>query len=166
MHEVAVVTTLREALELGGPLHETFAGHMLASDKKLVGALDSACNRTVCGKPWFEHYMKALRDDPCWQAVAPYLKSESERETFKFGNDGTKVSFQREKLPMMVGGTLVFVWTSVVEVKTLGLLLGRDFLEAIGGVISFTRRALRADHLDGKRIPLRQLVAGHFYLNI
>ena len=67
---------------------------------------------------------------------------------------------------MMVGGTLVFVWTSVVEVKTLGLLLGRDFLEAIGGVISFTRRALRADHLDGKRIPLRQLVAGHFYLNI
>ena len=44
--------------------------------------------------------------------------------------------------------------------------LGRDFLEAIGGVTSFTRRVLRADHLEGKRIPLRQITAGHFYLNV
>ena len=67
---------------------------------------------------------------------------------------------------MIVGDSLVLVWTSVVEVESLGLLLGRDFLEAIGGVMSFTRRAIRADHLDGKRIPLRQLAAGHFYLDI
>ena len=53
-----------------------------------------------------------------------------------------------------------------MEVRSLGLLLGRDFLEAVGGAISFSRRALRADHLDCRRIPLRQLSAGHFYIEL
>ena len=67
---------------------------------------------------------------------------------------------------MMVGKTLVYVWTSVVEVPSLGLLLGRDFLDGIGAVLSFSRRMLRADHLDGALIPLRQLMAGHFALQL
>ncbi|OLP96995.1 Major facilitator superfamily domain-containing protein 6 [Symbiodinium microadriaticum] len=99
-------------------------------------------------------------------AVGHLLGSEAERETFKFGNDGTKPSYERKRLPMLVGDSLILVWTSVVEVGALGLLLGRDFLEAIGGVISFTRRALRADHLDGRRVPLKQLAAGHLYLDM
>ena len=48
---------------------------------------------------------------------------------------------------MMVGNTLVCVWTSVVHVPSLGLLLGRDFLDGVGAVLSFSRRVLRADHL-------------------
>ena len=49
---------------------------------------------------------------------------------------------------------------------SLGLLLGRYFLDGIGAVLSFSRRVLRADHLDGALIPLRQLMAGHFALQL
>ncbi|CAE7718191.1 pgsA [Symbiodinium sp. CCMP2592] len=149
-HEVAVVTTLEEALETS-MFQEAFAGAM-SGDKKNVGALDSACNRTVCGRLWLESYLLTLNQAPSWKVLAPLVATEPERETFKFGNDGTKASRERHRLPMVVGGTLLLVWTSVVE--------------AIGGVISFTRRALRADHLDAKRVPLKQLRAGHFFLEI
>ena len=65
----------------------------------------------------------------------------------------------------MIGKQLVLFWTSVVPVPSLGLLLGRDFLDAVGAVLSFARRALRCDHLDSSVIiPLRQLTAGHFML--
>ena len=70
------------------------------------------------------------------------MATEVENETFKLGTDGTKASLQRRRLPITVGGSVVCVWTSVVEVRSLGLLLGRDFLEAVGGAISFSRRAL------------------------
>ena len=41
-------------------------------------------------------------------------------------------------------------------------LLGQDFLDAIGAVLSFSRKMLRADNFDGYLIPLKQLMAGHF----
>eukprot|EP00439_Symbiodinium_sp_Y106_P055911 s2181_g7.t2 len=164
VNETAVASTLEQALEMTCP-QEVLAGAM-ASDKRNAGALDSACNRTVCGRMWLESYIADLRASPCWKALQPLLATEAEKETFKFGNDGTKASMERYRIPVTIGDTVVCVWTSVVEVRSLGLLLGRDFLEAIGGVISFTRRALRADHLDCRRIPLRQLSAGHFYLEL
>ena len=44
---------------------------------------------------------------------------------------------------MMVGSSLLTVWVSVVvDVPSLGLLLGRDFLDAIGAVLSFSRKML------------------------
>ena len=73
------------------------------------------------------------------------MMTEFKKETFRFGNDGVKASYSRYRLPMVIGSACVLVWTSVVRAECLGLLLGPDFLEAIGGVISFTRRALRAD---------------------
>ena len=36
----------------------------LASDKRLVGALDSACNRIVCGQRGLDSYLKELRSSP------------------------------------------------------------------------------------------------------
>ena len=66
----------------------------------------------------------------------------------------------------MVGQTLICIWVSVVEVPSLGLLLGRDFLDGIEAVLSFARKLLRADHLCGSLIRLRQLMAGHFALQL
>jgi hypothetical protein len=60
---------------------------------------------------------------------------------------------------MMIGSSLLTVWVSVVDVPSLGLLLGRDFLDAIGAVLSFSRKMLRADLLDGSLVPLRQIAA-------
>ena len=67
---------------------------------------------------------------------------------------------------MVVGQTLILFWTSVVNVPSLGLLLGRDFLTGVGGVLSFTQRLLRCDHLGSTMVPLRQMAAGHFLLEL
>ena len=135
----------------------------LSSDKMLVGALDSACNRTCSGGVWLDHYLNTLRRDAPLD-IQQLVTSVPESELFRFGNGGTKTSFARYRLPMMVGTSLVLIWVSIVPVPSLGLLLGRDFLDSIGAVISFARKMLRADYLDGSLVRLRQLTAGHFAL--
>ena len=135
----------------------------LAQDKMLMGVLDSACNRTCSGDVWVGHYMTHLEVAPDW--VRHLILFESEDELFRFGNGGSQKSSQRVRVPIMVGNSLVLVWISVVKVPSLGLLLGRDFLDAIGAVLSFSRKMLRADKLDGYLIPLKQLMAGHFALS-
>jgi hypothetical protein len=67
---------------------------------------------------------------------------------------------------MVLGDQLFVFWTSVVDVPSLGLLFGRDFLDGIGAVLNFNRRLLRCDRLGTGHIPLRQLAAGHFLLEI
>ncbi|CAK9097696.1 Fucoxanthin-chlorophyll a-c binding protein F [Durusdinium trenchii] len=56
----------------------------LSADKMLVGALDSACNRTCTGTEWLNNYLRCLRDAP--EEVRGLVKSHKEYETFKFGN--------------------------------------------------------------------------------
>ena len=67
---------------------------------------------------------------------------------------------------MVVGEDLILTWVSVVPVGSLGLLLGRAWLDSIGCVLSFAKKVMRADHLSGKHVHLRQLVAGHFALRL
>lgn len=102
----------------------------LSSDKKLVGALDSACNRTCSGEVWINHYINSLSNAP--QFIQNLIISSPEKEVFRFGNGGCKTSFKRYRIPMMIGDVLLCVWVSVVDVPSLGLLLGRDFLDSIG----------------------------------
>ncbi|CAK9054047.1 Teneurin-3, partial [Durusdinium trenchii] len=134
----------------------------LSADKMLVGALDSACNRTCTGTEWLNNYLRCLRDAP--EEVRGLVKSHKEYETFKFGNGGTQVSVARWRLPMQLDGSIICFWTALVPVPSLGLLLGRDFLEAIGADMHFAHRTLRCEHLTGKPISLKQLAAGHFLL--
>ena len=63
---------------------------------------------------------------------------------------------------------LVCVWISVVQVSSLGLLLGRDFLDGIGTVLNFSRKLMRAEYLDGQSIsalcrPLRTAIAPAYW---
>ena len=55
-----------------------------------MGALDSACNRTVTGPQWLISYLEALREAPgeIWSLV----DSMPEREVFRFGDGSTQVS--------------------------------------------------------------------------
>ena len=129
----------------------------------MIGALDSACNRTCSGNVWLNHYLKSPEKAP--KEIQNLIKASPESEVFRFGNGGCKTSFMRYRLPMMVGSTPLTVWVSVVDVPSLGLL-GRDFLDAIGAVLSFFRKMLRADLLDGSLVPLRQISAGHFALRL
>ena len=137
---------------------------VLSKDKRLVGALDSACNRTVTGAVWLYGFLEKLKEAP--EAIRSLVKREGEHEMFRFGNGGVQRSFERWRLPMVVGQTLILFWTSVVNVPSLGLLLGRDFLTGVGGVLSFTQRLLRCDHLGSTMVPLRQMAAGRFLLEL
>ena len=136
----------------------------LACDKRLVGALDSACNRTCTGPEWLSGFLDGLKQAP--QEIQDLVISRPERETFRFGNGGTQVSVERWRLPAVVGGTLICFWTSVVPVPSLGLLLGRDFLEAVGADMSFSRRTLKCESLNMVPIALPQLTAGHYLLHL
>ncbi|CAK9035342.1 unnamed protein product [Durusdinium trenchii] len=134
----------------------------LAQDKRFVGALDSACNRTCAGSSWLAFYLQALERAPSY--IQNLIITTPENELFRFGNGGTQRSTVRYRLPMALGSTLVLVWVSIVPVPSLGLLLGRDFLSAIGAVLSFGRKLLRADLVGGELLELGQLAAGHFAL--
>ena len=166
-HEVLACSTretsLREALKIGRETQAASAPQ-LSSDKKMVGALDSACNRTCTGEVWLQHYLQSLKDAPA--EIQNLIKSVPEKEVFRFGNGGCKHSYVRYRIPMMLGSSLMMVWVSVVDVPSLGLLLGRDFLDAIGAVLSFSKKLLRADLLNTSLIKLQQLVAGHFALRL
>ena len=171
IHEVSMVSSSHRGVSLDMALNEfhkrpsevhSTSEPSLAWDKRLVGALDSACNRTCTGTTWLSNYLVHLKKSP--PEIQALIRHEPEHEVFRFGNGGTQVSQERWRLPTVVGGTLIVFWTSVVQVPSLGLLLGRDFLDAVGAVLNFARRALRCDHLDSSIIQLRQLTAGHFML--
>ena len=65
-HEVMMMS-IEEALRSSSvhpPGSEALAAATLASDKALVGALDSACNRTCAGEDWVQGYLKELDKAP------------------------------------------------------------------------------------------------------
>ena len=155
--------SIGEALDHVPPGREVNAVHVgLAQDKRLVGALDSACNRTVTGPQWLNTFIQALQTAP--SDVQALVQCTPENETFRFGDGGTQVSRERWRLPMMIGNNLVCFNVSIVPVPSLGLLLGRDFLETLGATISFSKRVIKFDYIDSTAIPLKQLAAGHYLL--
>ena len=84
----------------------------LAGDKMLVGALDTACNRTCTGSTWLRSYLDHLKEAPSY--IRKMVQRVDEHEVFRFGNGGTQVSHDRWKLPALIDGTLVCFWTSLV----------------------------------------------------
>ena len=151
--------SIGEALDHVPPGREVNAVHVgLAQDKRLVGALDSACNRTVTGPQWLNTFIQALQTAP--SDVQALVQCTPENETFRFGDGGTQVSRERWRLPMMIGNNLVCFNVSIVPVPSLGLLLGRDFLETLGATMSFSKRVIKFDYIDSTAIPLKQLAAG------
>ncbi|CAK9110913.1 unnamed protein product [Durusdinium trenchii] len=143
------------------------ADHVLAEDKHLVGALDSACNRTCSGPRWLEGYLKQVREGPTW--IHSLVSHVEEAERFKFGNGGLAPSSKRWRLPMCIEGRVLLVWVSEVPVASLGLLLGRDFLDAVGAILDFSKRTLQCVNLfadSGRTLELRQMAAGHFMLEL
>lgn len=171
-HEVMMIsggsdTLLEQALVQNVSRSALVAGSepMLPQDKQLVGALDSACNRTCAGQVWVNNYLDAIR-----QLAPPFVQSlilcEDECENFRFGNNGVVPSIQRWRLPAMIGETLVLIWVSLVPIGTLGCLIGRDFLEAIGAMIDFTKRTMVCSTIASKMLNLKQMAAGHFILEM
>lgn len=51
-----------------------------------------------------------------------------------------------------------------IIVPSLGLLLGRDFLESVGANMSVANRVIKFEFLQSSALPLKQLAAGHYML--
>ena len=57
---------LRASLGAGVAVREALAVDRATADKALVGALDSACNRTCAGIFWLESYVAKLEHAPAY----------------------------------------------------------------------------------------------------
>ena len=156
VHDVAVGECLTEALmSLSGSTSK------LSEDKILQAALDSACNRSCAGTTWIQHTVQALQLAPSY--VRELIHRVPERERFRFGNGGQLTSEERVRLPFVIAGKIVLVWVSAVPCSSLGLLLGKDALDALGALLDFMGNRLQLQLLaPDKWIPLRKLKAGHF----
>ena len=165
-HEVMMIMmSIAEALQssscssAGVTGSETLASSTLAVDRALVGALDSACNRTCAGDEWIQGYLQELDRAP--QHIRDLILVCPEKENFKFGNGGVLPSATRYRLPAVVSGNLVLIWVSSGPVSSLGLLLGRDFLDGLGGVLDFGARTLVCKLFGETPTELKRLAAGH-----
>ena len=172
-HEASMVMhvssmSLEAALcaSLSSASHSTLisnASQAMPDDKLEVGALDSACNRTCAGPVWMDSYMTKLHKEAP-QHVQDLVVSVDEVENFRFGNGGMAPSSKRWRIPAVICEQIILIWISVVPINSLGCLLGRDFLDAVGGILSFADRTLECSFLGTPPQRLGQMQAGHFIL--
>ena len=71
-------------------------------------------------------------------------------------------SRKRWRVPALICDKIVCVWIR----PSLGLLLGRDFLDAVEAVIDFSAATLTCRALDGSPMKLERLSAGHLALKL
>ena len=98
------------------------------------------------------------------QHVQDLVISVEEVENFRFGNGGMAPSSKRWRIPAVICEQILLIWVSVVPINSLGCLLGRDFLDAVGGILSFADRTLECSFLGTPPQRLDQMQAGHFIL--
>ena len=135
--------------------------HHLSEDKILQAALDSACNRSCAGTLWISHTKAALEKAPNY--IKELIQRVPEHERLRFGNGGQLVSRERVRLPFVVAGKVILVWVSSVPCASLGLLLGKDALDALGSLLDFMGNRIQFQLLSPQKwIPLHKLSAGHF----
>ncbi|CAE7399786.1 Ank3 [Symbiodinium necroappetens] len=160
-HEVtqAEATEAQELLMISAECSSPAVKHAL----DLSAARATEVHATSAGEPWIKNYVELLRAAPA--EVQALVTTEPETEQFKFGNGGGILpSTLRWRLPIMMAGELVLLWISAVPVATLGLLIGRDVLDAVGGILDFSERTLSCRAFGAKTARLLQLSAGHLAL--
>ncbi|CAE7641422.1 RE2 [Symbiodinium sp. CCMP2456] len=163
IHEAMVLDDLAldEALAHGALVSSSVAPPSTAHlDGDGIGALDSACNRTCAGPRWLQNYLSLL-ESCAPEQVRGMVRTVTEKEAFKFGNGGVTPSYERWRLPGILCGRLFAFWVSIVPVPSLGLVMGRDWMEAVGAVIDFERKVLECRRLFEGSLELFQLRAGN-----
>ena len=141
------------------PLTHVALSSEMGSACRGKGALDSACNRTVVGHVWLKSILKLVA---C--SMLHLASWEPEVEFFRFGNGGRLKSTRRCRLPISLGGHPLYIRVSVVSCSSLGALLGKDFIKALGFVIDFQNDAFSCPRLGMKNISLQEMAAGHYVL--
>ena len=146
------------APEVGKPAQEA----LLASrSHSCDGALDSACNRTVAGRDWLHQYLEA-----CGHFNLGRVNSRKEFESFRFGNGGRLISNRRYRIPVVLKGRSLFLWVSVVDCPSLGLLLGKDFATDLGIGLDFGAQRWSSKLLNLYEDPISEMRVGHFKVSL
>ena len=158
IHEVHVIDSLPGLPEV--LLSLSTNKQTLTNDKLLQAALDSACNRSCAGSLWIANVEQALQQAP--DHVRSLIQRKPEQERFRFGNGGVLSSVERVKIPMLIGSHIVCLWISSVPCNSLGLLMGKDALDALGAVLDFLKNKVKFQLLDERWHNLHKLNAGHF----
>ena len=110
---------------------------------------------------WISHTEAALEKAPNY--IKELIQRVPEHERYRFGNGGQLVSRERVRLPFVVAGKVILVWVSSVPCASLGLLLGKDALDALGSLLDFMGNRIQFQLLSPQKwIPLHKLSAGHF----
>ena len=167
VHEVLTIDhlPLDEALAHGALVSSPATPSAQHLEGDGIGALDSACNRTCAGPRWLQNYLDLI-ETVAPESVQNMVHHVPEKEAFKFGNGGVTPSYERWRLPGVLCGRLFALWVSIVPVPSLGLLMGRDWMEAVGAVIDFEQKVLACRRLFEGCLELFQLRAGHFMVNL
>lgn len=94
------------------------------------GIVDTGCALSVVGERWWKDCLGWLAD----LNLAHLVVTGGANGMFNFSSGGTLVAPERHRFPTDIAGMAIFVAACVVPSDSLVLLLGRDFLESIGGV--------------------------------
>ena len=124
-----------------------------------VGAaiLDSGCSRTVCGNQWYECFKETLSDKQKCELVL--AQSDG---VFRFGNGAELRSLFKVKIPCLLAGKSVEIWTDVIE-SPIPMLLSKASMKKANCLLDFSSDTLS---IFGNPVNLQCTSSGHYYVNL
>ena len=96
----------------------------ILSSESAYGAVDTACGLSLAGSPWWEDYLQLLQ--ACHLEDRVTVRPCFER--FRFGGGQLVTACEQIRAPVVIAGVPMMITFCIVDVKTLPLLLGRNFL--------------------------------------
>ena len=127
---------------------EQFAGFLV---------IDSGCQRTCCGKKWFDSHVLKLQSF----GMAPYCFAAN--DMFQFGKGQPSTSTTRAYLPTGINGFSMILGASILE-ENIPLLGPNSLMTRLGAILDFG-----ADWITFEAIGIHAKVhriAGHLAVNI
>ena len=142
------ITMFAKDIEMG-----TMSSFVFESFNKAV--LDSGCSKTVCGRVWYDNFVKTLspkkRED---------LEEKTSNSTFRFGDGKAVNSTMTVKIPVCIGKREVNLQTDVVEVN-VPLLLSKQAMKTAETKLDFANDSVS---MFGENINLSFASSGHYMI--
>ena len=75
-----------------------------------LAILDTACTRTVCGKPWLDNFLQDITLDQKFQIVF-----EQSKAPFRFGDAPVVCSTEKVRIPLEIGHKNCILEAEVID---------------------------------------------------
>ena len=97
--------------------------NIFRSETENKAVVDSGCPKTVSGKLWYSVYKDRLKE----LKGIDNIKTNEEKNFFRFGPSITYESTKNVELPIKIGSKDTFITVSLVNAN-VPLLIGKDYL--------------------------------------